>query len=318
MKKTERTIRLISVIVPVHNEQDNLEWHHEKMSNFFDDNDLGREFIYVDDGSTDNSLEIIKNLAKKDSAIHYIAFSKNFGKEAAATAGLRRATGDAAIIIDADGQHPINTVTTFIEKWRDGSKVVVGVRQNDKGGGLPKAIGSRLFYQLLRLLGSNQSTQQGLTDFRLLDRQVIDEFNKLTEHNRVSRNLIDWLGFRRELVPFVANERHAGTASYSFRKLFKLALDGIIKHSTRPLKFIGLIGLIISSISFILGLFIVIEQYALTDPLHLGITGAALLAIFLSFMVGIVLVCQGLLALYIENVYYETQNRPLYIVEEES
>lgn len=308
----------LSLIIPVHNESENLSWHHKVIADALKNQNYSAEVIYVNDGSTDNSLEIIKELASKDELVRYISFSRNFGKEAATTAGLQRATGDAAIIMDADGQHPIKLIDTFIKQWQKGAKVVVGVRSNDKGGGFVKELGSRLFYRILRMLGSNQSSQHGLTDFRLIDRKVIDEFNKLTEHNRVSRNLIDWLGFRRELVSFDAEKRHAGTASYSFRKLFKLAVDGIIKHSTRPLKFIGIIGFLISFVSFALGLFIVIEQYVFADPMHLGITGAALLAVFLSFMVGIVLVCQGLLALYIENVYYETQNRPLYIVEEES
>lgn len=307
----------ISIIIPVHNESENLHWHHKVITDALDSKDYSKEIIYVNDGSSDDSIEIIKQIAANDSSVRYISFSRNFGKEAATSAGLQKASGDAAVIMDADGQHPINTVSTFVEKWQEGAQVVIGVRSNDKGGGLVKELGSRLFYFILRLFGANGSTQQGLTDFRLIDRRVIDEFNKLTEHNRVSRNLIDWLGFRREYVPFVAEKRHAGTASYSFRKLLKLALDGIVKHSTRPLKLIGVIGSIISSISFLLLLFILVEQYVFNDPMQLGITGSALLAIFLSFMVGIVLFCQGLLALYLENVYFETQNRPLYIVDEE-
>lgn len=318
MTKAVHMTEKLSLIIPVHNESENLSWHHEVIMEALSGQRYEVEILYVNDGSTDDSLEIIKELSSKHRLVRYISFSRNFGKEAATTAGLQRVTGNAAIIMDADGQHPIEIVDTFIQKWHEGAKIVVGVRNNSKGGGFLKDAGSRIFYRMLRLLGSNQSTQQGLTDFRLLDRQVIDEFNKLTEHNRVSRNLIDWLGFRRELVPFAAKERHAGKASYSFRKLFKLALDGIVKHSTRPLKLIGLIGLIVSFVSFVLGLFIIIEQYLVGDPMQLGVSGAALLAVFLSFMVGIVLVCQGLLALYIENVYYETQNRPLYIVEEES
>lgn len=308
---------LISIVIPVHNESANLIWHHNRVVNFISSNNINAEVLYINDGSSDESLEQIKQLAKKDTTVRYISFSRNFGKEAATTAGLRTAKGDAAIIIDADGQHPIKTVGIFIEKWQQGAQVVIGVRQNDKGGGLVKALGSRLFYAFLRLLANNSSSQTGLTDFRLLDRKVIDEFNKLTEHNRVSRNLIDWLGFRRELVPFHAEERHAGTASYSFRKLLKLAVDGIVKHSTRPLKLIGLLGGLISFVSFLTGLFMVIEQYGLGDPMSLGITGTAILATFLSFMIGIVLFCQGLLALYLENVYFETQNRPLYVIDEE-
>ncbi len=313
----QRTQSLISFIIPVHNERENLEWHHAKILKHLKTLDITFEVIYVNDGSTDDSLSILKKLGK-DTHTHFISFSRNFGKEAATTAGLRKAKGDAVIIIDADGQHPIEMIDTFIEEWQSGNQVVIGVRKSNAGEGFIKAYGSRLFYAFLRVLNTDNSTVSGLTDFRLIDRRVVDEFNKLTEHNRITRNLIDWLGFKRKLVPFHAHERHAGVASYSLRKLIKLAIDGIIKHSTSPLKFIGGIGFVISLGSAILAAFIVIEQYILHDPLQIHTTGTALLAIFLSFMVGIVLVCQGLLALYIENVYYETQNRPLFIVDEEA
>jgi dolichol-phosphate mannosyltransferase len=305
------------LIIPVHNEQENLEWHHDKILKHLKTLDLTFEIIYVNDGSTDNSLSILKKLSK-DTQTHFISFSRNFGKESATTAGLKKAKGEAIVIIDGDGQHPIELIDTFIKEWEAGYQVVIGVRESNKGEGIIKAFGSKLFYAFLRVLGSNESTVSGLTDFRLLDRRVVDEYNKLTEHNRIARNLIDWLGFKRKLIPFHANERHAGVASYSVSKLFKLAVDGIIKHSTKPLKFIGGAGFIISFISAILAIFIIIEQYILRDPLELFISGTALLAVFLSFMVGVVLVCQGLLALYIENVYYETQNRPLFIIDEEN
>jgi dolichol-phosphate mannosyltransferase len=309
---------LISIIIPAYNEAANIDWHYKKVTDFLNANHILYEIIYVNDGSNDDSLDTIKSIAKKHNSVRYVSFSRNFGKEAATTAGLKKAKGKAAIIIDADGQHPVELVKTFLDEWKNGYQVVVGVRSNSKGEGLLKTVGSKLFYVFLRLLGANESTQAGLTDFRLIDRKVIDEYNKLTEHNRVTRNLIDWMGFKRKLIPFTADKRHSGDASYSFKKLSKLAIDGIVKHSTRPLKYIGAIGFIVSSVSMFAGIFIIIEEYAMNDPLKIGVTGSALLAIFLSFMVGIVLVCQGLLALYLENVYYETQNRPLYIIDEDN
>lgn len=309
--------RLISFVIPVHNEAPNLEWHHRIIADYLKSRHIDAEIIYVDDGSTDESLSIIRELAEKNANTYFITFSRNFGKEAATTAGIKRARGDAVVVIDADGQHPIKLVDEFIKEWHEGYQVVVGVRMSNQKEGLIKAVGSRLFYSFLAILGSSASTQAGQTDFRLIDRKVVDEFNRLTEHNRVTRNLIDWLGYKRKLVPFHADARHAGTASYSFRKLLKLAIDGIVKHSTRPLKLIGLVGALISLLSGALGTFLVIEQYAMNDPLNLGVTGTAIVAVFLSFMIGIVLFCQGLLALYLENVYYETQNRPLFIIEQE-
>lgn len=309
---------LLSIIVPFFNEQENLSWHHEKMAKYLATLPLDCEFVYINDGSSDESLSIVKKIAKKDSNVRFISFSRNFGKEAATTAGLAKAKGDAAVIIDADGQHPIELVGTFVEEWKNGYATVIGIRTEDGESNLMKKVGSHAFYFILRLLGSDNSSQHGLTDFRLIDRKIIDEYNRLSEHNRIARNLLDWLGFSRKLIPFEAAERHAGAASYSLKKLTKLAIDGVVKHSTRPLKFIGIIGLIISTITAILGVFIIVEQYILGDPMNLYITGSAQLAIFLSFMVGIVLFCQGLLALYIENVYYETQNRPLYVIEDQS
>lgn len=300
------------------NEAENIVWHHQKMSemvNTFDD--VTFEFIYIDDGSTDNSRSILRELSKNDSRVRCLFFSRNFGKEAATTAGLMQCRGDAALIIDADGQHPIDLFPEFYRLWSEGYRVVTGIRLTNRGEGFIKSIGSKLFYSVLGLFGASPTTQQGLTDFRMVDRKVIDTFNTLSEHNRVTRNLIDWLGFSRAEVPFHANQRHAGTASYSFSKLLKLAVDGIVKHSTRPLKLIGFSGMVISLVSALALLLIIIESVVLDDPFGWHITGTAILAVFLSFMIGLVLVCQGLLALYIENVYHETLNRPLYVIDEE-
>lgn len=309
--------KLISIIIPVFNEAANLEWHFGIIKKYLTEHSINYELIYINDGSQDESLSIIKQLHKNEpSKVRYISFSRNFGKEAAVSAGIHAAKGDAAVVIDADGQHPIELVSEFIEKWEAGYDVVIGLRESNSGEGFVKKYGSILFYALLKFISGPSSALPGSTDFRLIDRRVIDEYNKLTERNRLSRNLIDWLGFKRTVVPFAANERHAGTAAYSFRKLFKLAIDGVIAHSTRPLKFISLIGFIISSVSVIGTLFLVIEKYAFGDPMNLAVSGVAILALFLSFLVGVVLVCQGLLALYLESVYYETQNRPLYVVGE--
>jgi glycosyltransferase involved in cell wall biosynthesis len=309
---------LISIVIPVHNESENLRWHHAQVNDYISKHDRKYEIIYVDDGSVDDSLKIIKSLARGHSNVHYVAFSRNFGKEAATSAGLKKATGDAVVMIDADGQHPVELIDTFLDEWQADADVVIGVRKSNTDEGYVKRFGSHAFYRLLYLASRDTDSVPGSTDFRLLDRVVVDEYNSLTERNRVTRNLIDWLGFERVLVPFAAPARHAGTASYSYRKLFKLALNGVISHSTRPLKVIGLLGIFISTISVIGGVGLVIEKYILGDPLNLAVTGVAILALFLSFMIGIVLVCQGLLALYLENVHNETQNRPLYVVKEQS
>lgn len=309
---------LISIIIPIYNEEDNIEWHHQKIAKTIHTLPQQFEIIYVDDGSSDRSLEILKKVHAKQPSVRYITFSRNFGKEAAISAGLAAAKGDAALIIDDDGQHPIELLPDFIAKWEEGFEVITGIRKSNQGEGLIKSLGSKLFYQLLKVVDNRREATSGSTDFRLIDRKVIDQYNRLTEHNRMARNLIDWLGFKRASIPFHAKARHAGTAAYSYGKLVKLAIDSAIKHSTRPLKLIGVLGIFISVVSLLLFIFLFIESFLMADPLRLAVTGTAFLAIFLSFLIGIVLICQGLFALYLENVYHETQNRPLYIISEET
>jgi dolichol-phosphate mannosyltransferase len=316
MPATREADLLISVIVPAFNEEANLEWHHKKVRKYLEKNKLRYEILYVNDGSTDNSLNIIKKLST-EKGVRYISLSRNFGKEPATAAGLGSCKGDVALIIDADGQHPIELLQTFLKKHSEGYNIVAGVRDSNTGEGFINKYGSKLFYLLLNVIGGKKPNRNS-TDFRVIDRKVIDAFNAMTERNRVTRNLIDWLGFKKFEIPFSAHERHAGVATYSFRKRLTLALNGIISHSTRPLKLIAALGGIISAISGVALVVMVVNTYLLNDPLNLAITGVAIVAIFISFLIGIVLICQGLLALYLESVYHETQNRPLYVVEEES
>jgi len=308
---------LVSLIIPVHNEAGNLEWHHSKIISFFTKHDIRHEIIYVDDGSNDGSLEIIQKFSAKDGATKYISLSRNFGKEAATSAGIRQSTGDVVVMADADGQHPVELISEFLAEWRKGCDVVVGVRTYDKKEGIVKRSGSRLYTMILGSLTGGKAPS-GSTDFRLIDRQVADEFNTLTEHNRITRGLIDWLGFKRTYVPFVSPERHSGKATYSFGKLVVLALHSFTSQSTKPLQFTGFLGSIVTIVSACGAIFLIVEKYALNDPLNLAVTGTAILALFVSFLVGLVLICQWLLALYVESIHNETQNRPLYIIAQKS
>lgn len=308
---------LISFILPVHNEAGNIEWHYTKIKEFLDKHQIKYEIVYVDDGSTDDSMAELKSLTLKDEAVRYLSLSRNFGKEAAISAGIKEANGDAIIVIDADGQHPIDVAAEFLVEWQNGIDVVVGVRKENEKEGLVKRYGSKLHYKILSYL-TGGDTIPGSTDFRLIDRKVADEFNKLTEHNRIARGLIDWLGFKRSYIEFSSAARHSGKASYSFRKLVRLALHSFVSQSTKPLQFTGFLGFIVTIVAFFGCVFLGIEEYILNDPLNLAITGTAMLALFLSFLVGLVLICQWLLALYVESIHNETQNRPLYIIDQKS
>lgn len=308
--------QLISIIIPVHNEVGNLNWHHQKISDAIKSLQYDFEVIYVDDGSEDESLNIIKTLAKSDDRVQYISFSRNFGKEAASSAGLKQCKGDAAIMIDADGQHPIDYVGEFLEKWQAGYQVVVGIRTANTDEGFVKKNGSKIFYKMLNAISDGETIPRS-TDFRLLDRMVIDEFNKLTERSRITRGLVDWLGYKRASIEFQAHARHSGKATYGFNKLVKLALHAFVSQTTKPLRFIGFLGGLVTFVSAITGLFLIVEKYIFGDPLGLAVTGTALLALFVSLMVGLVLISNWLLALYVESIHNETQNRPLYIISEQ-
>ena len=305
----------ITIVVPVHNEQGNLAWHNDLIISVLKQTGLLYEIIYVDDGSTDKSAIIIKSFLKKNKNIRFIRFSRNFGKEAATTAGLHASSGDVVLLIDADGQHPIELLDKFLEQWNSGYEVVIGVRSSNQREGFIKRYGSKLFYWMLSGITTTHTTPAS-TDFRLLDKKVVDEFRKLTEHNRITRGLIDWLGYKRTEIKFDARARYSGDASYNYRKLINLAFHAFVSQSTVPLKFVGFLGILISLLSMFIGLFVGIETL-IGDPLNLAVTGSAFLAIFLSFLVGIVLICQGLLALYIESIYSESRNRPLYVISEE-
>jgi polyisoprenyl-phosphate glycosyltransferase len=308
---------MISLVIPVFNEAANIRRLYPKLTAFLSGHGWGYELVYVRDGGTDESEAEIRALAAKDNQVRFVIFSRNFGKEAATSAGIKRARGDAIVLYDADGQFPLELIERFVERWQAGADVVIGVRKTNRDEGWVKRYGSKLFNWMLKPLTDGQSVP-GETDFRLIDRKVADKFNELTERTRITRGLIDWLGFERVLIPFHANAREDGAAGYTFHKLVRLARHSFVSQSTKPLQFTGVLGAIVTAISFLVGFFVLIEKYLLDDPLHLAITGTAALAVFLSFLVGIVLVCQGLLALYIESIHAEAQNRPLYVVRDES
>jgi dolichol-phosphate mannosyltransferase len=272
------------------------------------------EIIFVNDGSRDKTLDELHKAAKKDQTIRIISFSRNFGKELATSAGIHYAKGDAIIMVDADGQFPPELIPEFVKKWRNGAQVVTGVRVSNQKEGFIKRYGSKLFYKLMSSLAGAKLTA-GATDFRLIDRAVQQEFFRFSERSRMTRGLIDWVGFKEDFIEFHARERMAGEASYKVSKLIKLALNSFVSLSLAPLYFSGWAGIIITPLAFLIGLFIGIEQFALDDPLNLNVTGTAMLGVLILFFMGILLISQGLIALYISHIHTETQNRPLYIID---
>ncbi|MEA3449357.1 MAG: glycosyltransferase family 2 protein [Patescibacteria group bacterium] len=305
--------KLISVIVPTHNEGKNIFLIWNALIKVFENLAYELEVVFVNDGSTDNSQNVIENLALSDERVKFIEFSRNFGKEMATTAGLNSARGNAAILIDADLQHPVELIPEFIVKWEAGADTVIGVRKKNKGEGLVKKIGSYFFYKIMNHIGETKIIPRA-TDFRLINRKMINEFNNFSEHNRITRGILDWMGFKKDFVYFDAKERINGKASYSTYKLLKLSTSTFISHSLFPLKLAGKLGSIIILLSGPLGLFIFVERFILNDPFGFAFSGTAILAVIILFLVGIILVCLGLIALYIGNIQNEVYNRPMYIV----
>lgn len=308
--------QLISIIVPIHNESQNIPILYSAIIKQFKKlSDYKFEVIMVDDGSRDDSIVKLQQLSNNDPRVRVLEFARNFGKEAATSAGLHAAHGDAAILIDADLQHPPKYFPEFIKRWKKGADIVVGVREYSQDESLFKRTTSKLFYKLFGMASTTEVTPHA-TDFRLLDRTVIDAFSQLTERGRITRGLIDWLGYRRDYIEFEAPPRMHGEAAYTVSKLVKLALDSFTAHSLLPLKVAGYLGGIIIAITAPLGLFMYIEKYLLGDPYGLHFTGTAMLAVLILFLVGIILFCLGLVALYIARIHTEVMNRPLYVVRE--
>ena len=307
--------KIISIVIPIFNEEQNIPLLTERVISVLSATKYDYELIFVDDGSIDGSANAIDKLTATNPRIKSLELSKNFGKESATSAGIHVAIGDAVIMIDADLQHPPELIRQLIEKWEAGADVVIGVRTKNKDTDIVKKIGSFFYYKIINSI-SDTYIKSGSTDFRLLDRKVVDEFNKFTEHDRITRGLIDWLGFRREYVEFVADKRLKGKASYSKLKLVKLALSSSVSHSFFPLKIAGYLGAFILTVFGIGGLIVFTELYVFHDYFKWHIVSTAQLAILMIFFIGVVLACLGLVAIYIGSIKSEVSNRPLYIVRE--
>lgn len=303
--------RLISIIVPVYNEEKNLQRFYDAVTQVLSALPYASELIFVNDGSRDQSLSVLQKIAQKDPRIRVLDLSRNFGKEIATTAGLHAASGAACLMIDADLQHPVELIPAFIKKWESGAEIVVGVRKKNQGEGFVKRVGSAVFYKIMRLISQTPVTPNA-TDFRLLDRLVVDAFKQFTEKQRMTRALIDWLGFERDYISFVANERAEGQPGYSVLKLIKLALQSFVSFSLFPLRLAGYLGSLITLLSGIAGVFVFADRYFLGN--RLNASGPAALGLLILFLVGLILVCLGFIALYIASIHQEVINRPLYVI----
>lgn len=307
----------LTIVIPVFNEEKNILPVFEALKNVMAGLPYAWDVLFVDDGSRDGSLGQLRLLSDAQQEAHYLELSRNFGKEAATTAGLAHAKGDGVILMDADLQHPPELIRDLAQHWEAGADVVVGIRVQNQGEGVVKRWGSKLFYRIMDAM-SETELQSGETDFRLIDRRVVDQFNALTERNRMTRALLNWLGYRRVNVPFTANARTEGLAGYSHWKLVRLATQAFVANSLFPLKIAGYLGILITITSGALGAFMFFVKFVARDQWGFNFSGPAFLAVMILFLIGIVLVCLGLVALYIGSIHAEVANRPLFIVREKN
>lgn len=298
---------LLSVIVPLFNEEEIIAKTFEVLEGEL--RGIDHELIFVNDGSTDRTREILEGLLSGTPHNKLVNFSRNFGHQAAFSAGMKHATGDAVVIIDGDLQDPPALIRDMLEKWKEGYQVIYAQRRKRKGETFFKRATAHLFYKTLRALTSiDIPIDTG--DFRLMDRSVVDQLNNMPERNRFLRGLVCWVGFRRTGILYDRAERTAGKSKYPFRKMTRLAMDGITSFSSTPLKISFYTGLFATFIAFALFVWSVLEKFlnpATTVP------GWASLMTAIVFFGGVQLVCIGILGEYIGRIYDEVKQRPLYI-----
>lgn len=306
----------ISCIVPCYNEEAALPYFLREIRKVADQMSAtyqtSFEFIFVDDGSKDKTLEILREAALQDERVRYIAFSRNFGKEAAMYAGLQRCTGDYAAVMDADMQDPPTLLPEMYETLQSGEYDSVATRRVDRKGEPPvRSFFARCFYKIINKI-SDADIVDGARDFRLMKRKMVDAILAMGEYNRFSKGIFGWVGFRTKWLPYENVERVAGETKWSFWKLFKYSLQGIIAFSTAPLGIASVMGMILCLIALVMVVVIVVKTLLLGDP----VSGWPSLACMIMFMGGIQLLCIGVLGQYLAKTYLETKHRPIYIIAE--
>jgi polyisoprenyl-phosphate glycosyltransferase len=303
---------LLSVIVPCLNEEEALRGTQVRLSSVLEQIPTNFEIIYVDDGSTDATPEVLRELQAYDSRVRVVRFSRNFGHQMAITAGLEHAAGDAVVIIDADLQDPPETILDFFRKWQEGHDVVYGVRTEREGETAFKLWTAKLFYRFMTRLSDTQIPLD-TGDFRLMDRRVLNVLLGMPERDRFVRGMVSWLGFSQVAVPYRREARTAGVTKFSFFKMLRFALDGIFSFSIVPLRVATWTGFITSFLA-ILGIVLVsLEHFLGVEGLVKGWTSTMFAVLFIG---GVQLICMGIIGEYIGRIYGESKHRPLYVVRE--
>lgn len=306
---------LITAIVPCYNEQESLKIFYNEINRVSElMKEAEFEFLFVDDGSRDNTLSIIKELAESDKRVRFISFSRNFGKEAAIYAGLENAKGDYVAIMDADLQDPPSLLPEMYKAVTDEGYDSVATRRVTRKGEPPiRSFFARMFYKIMNKI-SDTDIVDGARDYRLMNRKFVNSLLSMKEYNRFSKGLFGWVGFKTKWLEFENVERVAGETKWSFWKLFKYSIEGVVAFSTAPLVIASIIGILFCIVAFFFIAVIVIRKLIFDDP----VDGWASLVSIILFLGGLQLSCIGILGQYLAKTYLETKNRPIYIIGEAS
>lgn len=305
-------MKKISILIPAYNEQAVLEKLFARLANLANDTkDYDFEFLFINDGSKDRTMEIIKDYADKDDRVAYINLSRNFGKEIAMIAGLDHVTGDATVIIDADLQDPPELIPKMIKFWEQGYDDVYAKRKSREGESWLKKNSSKLYYQLLQKL-TNITIQADTGDFRLLDRRAVEAMKQFRESQRYTKGMFSWIGFNKKEILYDRDPRAAGETKWNYLKLINLAVDGITSFTTAPLRVSTVLGFVVSIIAFLYMIFLVVRTIFFGTDLG----GYPSLMAVILFIGGVQLLSLGVIGEYIGKIFNETKNRPLYLIEE--
>ena len=305
-------MKKVSLVIPMYYEEKVVEECYKRTKKVLESiENYEYEIVFVNDGSKDKTLEILEEIAKKDENVKVLSFSRNFGHQAAVTAGLKVITGDAIVIIDADLQDPPELIPDMLKLWEEGNEVIYGKRKTRSGESVFKLLTAKMFYKTLNAL-SDVDIPKDTGDFRLVDRKVVDAMNSLPEHNKFLRGLWSWLGYKQCAFEYERKERFAGETKYPLKKMLKLASDGIISFSSKPIKLVGLLGIISIVISFIILIYALASYIFKLNQLSAGWTS---LMVAITFFAGVQLLSLWIISEYIGRIYDETKGRPQYVVD---
>jgi polyisoprenyl-phosphate glycosyltransferase len=308
----EKSNKEISIIIPVYNEELNLDSLYERVKNVFLKLNVGHEYIFVNDGSKDKSLEKIKSIAQKDANVKYISFSRNFGHQIAVTAGLEKSIGKAVVIIDADLQDPPELIEEMYKKYKEGFQNVYARRKTRKGESPLKKFTAKMFYRILSSV-TNISIPVDTGDFRIIDRKIVEGLKQMPEQHKFLRGQISWIGFSQTYVEYDREERQEGKTGYTYRKMIRFALDGITSFSNTPLKLATTAGFVTFIISFVLICYALYSKFFLNETTIRGWTSLMVSVLFIG---SIQLLSIGIIGEYISRLSDNVRNRPKYIIEE--